>query len=258
MSINLKRKDWILICGVILIGSLFFIIPGLLKAYMKFNIEHGMILSFIKFAILSTLGEMIALRITSGNYYYSEFSLMPRAIIWGILGVLTYLAFILFSGGVPVLWKHLHLPEGPFFVTHGLSIARVVGAFSISLCLNLVFTPTLFIAHAITNVHIQRSHGSIRRFFSIMHVRKIMTEMNWVGLWDFALKKTIPFFWIPAHTVTFLLPPEHRILAAALLSIMLGVFLALSRQERTDYAEIAGKGKIAQSDALEFTDKISS
>ena len=236
MTIHIKQKDWILICCIMLAGSLFFFIPELLKAYMAFNAEHGIILSFIKFAILSTLGEMIALRITGGNYYHSGFSLMPRAIIWGILGVLTYLAFILFSGGVPVLWKYLHLPEGPFFATQGLSIARIIGAFSTSLCLNLVFTPTLFIAHAITNMHIQHSQGSLRRFFTLIPVREIMTEMNWVSLWDFALKKTIPFFWIPAHTVTFLLPAEHRILAAALLSIVLGIFLALSRHERKNSA----------------------
>ncbi|MCK7530557.1 MAG: Mpv17/PMP22 family protein [Marinilabiliales bacterium] len=40
------------------------------------------------------------------------------------------------------------------------------------------------------------------------------------------LKKTIPFFWIPAQTITFLLPPEFQILFAALLSTVLGVILA--------------------------------
>jgi hypothetical protein len=37
------------------------------------------------------------------------------------------------------------------------------------------------------------------------------------------------WFWIPAQTVTFSLPPEFRILIAALLSICLGVILALAR-----------------------------
>jgi hypothetical protein len=44
-------------------------------------------------------------------------------------------------------------------------------------------------------------------------------------------KKTIPFFWYPAHTVTFLLPSEQRVLFAALLGIALGVLLALSSKK---------------------------
>ena len=44
----------------------------------------------------------------------------------------------------------------------------------------------------------------------------------------FVVGKTIPFFWIPAHTVTFLLPPEYRVFVAALLSIALGLILALA------------------------------
>ncbi len=41
------------------------------------------------------------------------------------------------------------------------------------------------------------------------------------------MKKTIPLFWIPAHTITFLLPEEFRVLFAAVLSVMLGVLLSL-------------------------------
>jgi len=44
---------------------------------------------------------------------------------------------------------------------------------------------------------------------------------------NFVLLKTIPFFWIPAHTLTFLLPKEYRIVIAAFLSVVLGVILAL-------------------------------
>ncbi|HRZ79119.1 MAG TPA: Mpv17/PMP22 family protein, partial [bacterium] len=40
--------------------------------------------------------------------------------------------------------------------------------------------------------------------------------------------KTIPLFWIPAHTITFLLPENHRVLFAAILGVVLGVFLAIA------------------------------
>ena len=42
------------------------------------------------------------------------------------------------------------------------------------------------------------------------------------------LKWTIPLFWIPAQTITFLLPEDYRVLFAAFLSIVLGVLLAIA------------------------------
>jgi hypothetical protein len=41
-------------------------------------------------------------------------------------------------------------------------------------------------------------------------------------------KKTIPLFWIPAHTITFLLDPDYQVLFAAFLGIMLGAILAVA------------------------------
>ncbi|MBK5251987.1 MAG: hypothetical protein JJE29_05070 [Peptostreptococcaceae bacterium] len=51
---------------------------------------------------------------------------------------------------------------------------------------------------------------------------------------SFVLAKTIPFFWIPAHTLTFLLPGQYRVLAAAMLSIALGLILTLAKIKKTD------------------------
>ena len=44
----------------------------------------------------------------------------------------------------------------------------------------------------------------------------------------FTSKKTIPFFWIPAHTITFLLAPQYQVLFAALLGVMLGILLSVA------------------------------
>ena len=51
-------------------------------------------------------------------------------------------------------------------------------------------------------------------------------------MWGFVFKKTIPLFWFPAHTVTFLLPPSGRVLCAALLGVALGVLLALAARKK--------------------------
>jgi hypothetical protein len=56
---------------------------------------------------------------------------------------------------------------------------------------------------------------------------KIIANLDWNVQWNFIFKKTIPFFWIPAHTVTFLLPVEFQVLFAALLGIALGVILSI-------------------------------
>ncbi|GAB1473896.1 hypothetical protein MASR2M69_13370 [Bacteroidota bacterium] len=39
----------------------------------------------------------------------------------------------------------------------------------------------------------------------------------------FVVGKTIPLFWIPAHTITFLLPDTYKVIFAASLSIVLGL-----------------------------------
>lgn len=38
------------------------------------------------------------------------------------------------------------------------------------------------------------------------------------------------WFWIPAHTGTFMLPPQYRIITAALLSIALGTILGTAKK----------------------------
>lgn len=61
---------------------------------------------------------------------------------------------------------------------------------------------------------------------------EIMSEINWKAQWGFVFKKTIPLFWFPAHTITFLLPPSARVLFAALLGVILGVFMAIAARKK--------------------------
>jgi len=59
----------------------------------------------------------------------------------------------------------------------------------------------------------------------------IVSRIDWKEFVSFIILKTIPFFWIPAHTITFLLPAEYRVLVASLLSVALGVILAFSYEK---------------------------
>jgi hypothetical protein len=65
-------------------------------------------------------------------------------------------------------------------------------------------------------------------FFSPLDFARIFKEINWKVQWNFVFKRTIPLFWIPAQTITFLLPEEFRVLFAAFLGIVLGVLLAIA------------------------------
>ena len=65
-------------------------------------------------------------------------------------------------------------------------------------------------------------------FFKPIQIRQIFVDLNWDLMWNFVFKKTIPFFWIPAHTITFLLPTDFQVLFAAALGIALGTILAVA------------------------------
>ena len=60
-------------------------------------------------------------------------------------------------------------------------------------------------------------------------LKRTIETVNWHGFVSFTLLKTIPLFWIPAHTVTFMLPAEYQVIMAAALSIALGIMLSLKK-----------------------------
>jgi hypothetical protein len=61
-------------------------------------------------------------------------------------------------------------------------------------------------------------------------LNEVLEAADLKGFVAFVVCRTIPVFWIPAHTVTFMLPPEYRVLMAAMLSICLGAILGISRK----------------------------
>jgi len=230
----MKKNDFLVIGGVILLFLPFFVSSSVFGFYENFNKMHPMIMSFIKFAVLATLGESIGLRIKEGRYNYRGFGLLPRAIVWGFLGLTIQMAFVIFSQGIPVfLTKILGLDFGiPEEMTFG---SKLLIAFCISATMNLIYAPVMMTLHKITDLHIINNGGTVNGLLQPIKMGEIMSNINWIVQWNFVFKKTIPFFWIPAHTITFMLPPEYRVLFAAALGIALGVILSL--------AAIKGKSK---------------
>ena len=62
----MKKSDFIFLLVAIAIFLPFFVSDAVYEWYKSFNTAHGMTMSFLKFAILSNMGEMIGLRISTG------------------------------------------------------------------------------------------------------------------------------------------------------------------------------------------------
>ena len=74
----MKKQDYIFIgCAIVFLAP-FFIFDSVYDMYNQLTAEHGMIMSFFKFAILATVGEMIGLRIQKGVYNEPGFGLQRR------------------------------------------------------------------------------------------------------------------------------------------------------------------------------------
>jgi len=230
----MKRNDLILILVFLAVASLFFI-PAVRECYNLWTAEHPFVMSFIKFAVLSTVGEMIGLRIKKGVYYEKGFGVLPRMLVWGVLGVFISGAFIVFKSGTLSLYDAFGLPQAREWFAAGapLTCGKVLVAFTVSVLCNSFFAPVFMTFHKISDTHIRNTGGTISGYFgNRMAVGKIIETMDWHTQWNFVFKKTIPLFWYPAHTITFLLPQNIQVLFAALLGVALGVILAIANNKR--------------------------
>ena len=172
--------------------------------------------SAVKFAILATFGELLGRRISKKTWQVEGFGLASKAILWFFFGMVVKAAFVLFSAGMPALISSM-----------GFAASGLLAAFAISLGLNGVFGPVFMTFHKITDMHIASHKGSLKALIHPLDIKKALKEIDWEVQYGFIIKKTIPFFWIPAHTLVFMLPQLYQMLCAALLGVVLGVILSL-------------------------------
>ena len=236
----MKRQDIIFIICAVAFFAPFFIFDSVYEAFLWMTRNHPFLMSFFKFAILSTAGECIGIRIRTGSYAPKGFGVVPRGITWGFLGMLISSAMTIFSNGVPVVLSDLGLSPDGFTYRELLGQSIVAtqswyhagAALAISTFMNCLFAPIFMVVHKISDTHIMNNGGTVKGYFSRVPVGKIFTSLDWATIWNFLFKKTIPLFWIPAHTITFMLAPEYRVLFAALLGVMLGVFMSLATSKK--------------------------
>ena len=228
----MKKGDLLFLCVTLVLFVPFFVSDELYGAYREFNSSHGMLASFFKFAVLSTLGELLGLRISSGSYYRKGLGVMPRAFVWGIFGMAINMAFVIFSTGIPAFADYLGVENPAGIMSGNISVGKVALAFAVSVAMNSIFAPVFMTLHEITDTHILATGGTMRGLFSPIPMGEILQNINWKVQWGFVFKKTIPLFWFPAHTVTFLLPEDMRVIFAALLGVVLGLILAVAARQK--------------------------
>lgn len=225
----MKKTDFLVILIVIIVLSPFFIFNSVYQGYTHFNSIHPLLMAFVKFAILATFGEMLGLRIKTGKYTAPNYGLLPRAIVWGFLGMWIAFAMGVFSKGIPGYLSRFPIFDGIVEAMGGsFTGMKLCGAFLISVMMNTAFAPVFMTVHKITDTHISANGGKLNALIRPIPVGKIISELNWKVQWGFVFKKTIPLFWIPAHTLTFILPVNFQVLFAAFCSIILGLILSIA------------------------------
>ena len=213
----MKKGDliWLLVFAVIV---LFLVMPSTHRLFLALTLNHPFITGFLKFFVLASLGELLAIRILK-NEWSKPAGFIYRSVIWGFLGVVIVLMFDIFASGMTTAFTKGLLPGKE---------SKLVFAFFTSTVMNLTFAPTFMAFHRFTDTYIDLA---CQREISRPRLEEVIKHIDWHNYVSFVVLKTLPFFWIPAHTVTFLLPQEYRVLSAALLSVALGALLAYAKRE---------------------------
>ncbi len=229
----MKKQDFIVIAVIILFLLPFFLSKQVYELYCTANQQHPLWMAFAKFGILATFGEMLGNRVKNGEYYTKNFGIAPKFVVWGLLGMWIALAMSVFRMGIPSFMERYAAFQGISAAMAGpLSWMKFFGALCISTMMNTSFAPVFMTVHKISDMHINAHDGRFSALFKPVAVKKHITEMDWATQWGFVFKKTIPLFWIPAHTLTFCLPQDLQVLFAALCSVILGLFLSIAAKKK--------------------------
>ncbi|MEN6411800.1 MAG: hypothetical protein ABFC84_03415 [Veillonellales bacterium] len=221
----MRRGDFLWLIALCAVSSIM-VVPATHQVFISVTKEHPYIMGFGKFAVLATMGELLAIRIAMGEWKRPA-GVTYRSIVWGLIGVLIVLMFEVFSGGVAGA-----ISKGLLWSGTDVSSGKIWAAFWISAIMNLAFGPAFMTLHRITDTYIDLICGENIPAGTV-NLSDVIARIDWQGLVSFVVLKTIPFFWIPAHTITFLLPPEYRVLMAAYLSIALGAILAYGKRKKS-------------------------
>lgn len=200
------------------------IFPTSRAVFLSVTEAHPYIMGFVKFALLATAGEIIAAKISTGAFSFPVKAVL-KAIVWGVIGMMIALIFPVFSAGVAAAQD-----AGLLFAKDNFVITAII----ISIINNLTFGLAMMAFHRIIDTMIELSaHGQPAK------VLDAVKAVDWTNFVGFVVFRTIPLFWIPAHSITFMLPSKYRIFMSAFLSIILGLLLAIAKRRSSKKMEVS-------------------
>ena len=151
-----------------------------MNLYLDFVKAYPIISAMIQFAILGTLGDIVSFWIVRKRIFspYDLKTILLKMFEWALLAIFIKYAFVGFNGFVESLITHNYFPN-----LNGLG-----KSFAISTSMNLQFGPLLVLLHRLLDNLIARQN-------------------NWKNI-DKGFYSLL-WFWIPAHTITFILPTSQ-------------------------------------------------
>ena len=205
--------------GVLLLITALFVFPQTREGFIQLTVDYPYLMGFIKFAILATMGELLALRLANGSWIRPH-GISFKVVVWGLIGVLITFMFSFYSKGVSAMLEPVEVSFGNNF------FSTVTPAFLTSVIMNLTFGIVFMAMHRMSDTYIEMRYNRKKP-----SLKELIHAIHWDAFITIVVFKTIPLFWIPAHTITFTLPSQYRVLAAAYLSIILGVILVHSNKK---------------------------
>lgn len=172
-------------------------------------------MGFVKIAILGTMGELLGARLALGKWRLVGIRLHQRFLVWGVLGWVFTVVFPLFSFGVEGLLSQGLVPGAG---------SALLAAFWKSLFMNVIFAFPMMVFHRTTDTLIERG-----QLFSAWPLVEVFNGIDWKNMIRIVGAACL-WFWVPAHTFTFMLPPEFRVVCAALLAVALGCILGIAKK----------------------------
>lgn len=216
-----ERTKKIIVYAYVIFSILLFVavllIPATREKFEYLSSNYAYLMGFIKFSLLATAGELIASYIISVNKTIPV-KIVLRFIIWGFIGMWITFMMKVYSNAVATMMASGALLGGS---------STFLRAFYTSLIMNTSFGPLFMAVHKCTDKMLELANNKEK-----ITVSSVMKGIDWTGFVSFTIFKTVPLFWIPAHTVTFLLPPQYQVMMAAALSVALGIFLSLNNRKK--------------------------
>lgn len=210
------KKDYLITFGMVLltIGLVFIVTRDF---FLSFASDYKYLGGFVKFFFLASLGDIIGKRIKTKAWSIPT-GMLYKAIVWGIIGMLVVMMFGLFDQGVWFLQDNNLLPNTDIIFVHAILVSTIM---------NVTFGPMMMAFHRVTDTFIEQRGNNNK-----ISILDSVNMVNWPAFISFVVFKTIPLFWIPAHTITFIISPEYRVIFAALLGIVLGLLLGMFQDKK--------------------------